>query len=605
MGSNWKRYTLIAAALIIAAISGIGMAGEQSDAEKARAKARHYFMLSSRASAEGRHDAAYEYSRKATEADPGYSEAAWLHATNRLSANLDTLRSAAQLRKTLGMARQFVDEYPEDYNESLMYAYWATGMDTVPEAVRVYERLVERFPARSELLPDLSDAYVRLGRDREAVDVLDRFETAEGPSPQLALRKISIMLHLNDTTAALREADSLVRRSPSEPMMRVIRGNVYEFLGDTVSSLRNFLEAEQVAPTAAAPKLVLAQYYLGKGNTAMYDTKTYEAMMDEELQLDEKLELATQYLQRLVNDTTDTSGRGETLMESMRAQYPHEPKVLQLTAEYKYAIGDGDEAEELLSYALDLDAANAEAWRTLMGMYIRSRKYDDVVATFERGKGHITANETDRMMYAMALGNAGRVPEALGVYRGILGDIIPGVDVDAPVTDTKLRSLLGTENNTRVGNVLLIMGDMLHEAGRKDESYVKYDNSIFFNPLEPMAFNNYAYFIATDGGDLEKALGLSAKAVEMDSDNPTYLDTYAWVLHLLGRDEEAYGHQQHVIEKAGEGGEDVSAEFYDHMGDICHALGKGDEAVANWKKALELVPDDEKIQNKVKRRRVL
>ena len=39
--------------------------------------------------------------------------------------------------------------------------------------------------------------------------------------------------------------------------------------------------------------------------------------------------------------------------------------------------------------------------------------------------------------------------------------------------------------------------------------------------------------------DLEYALKLSARTIDEEDGNATYLDTYAWVLHRLGRNDEA------------------------------------------------------------------
>ena len=49
-----------------------------------------------------------------------------------------------------------------------------------------------------------------------------------------------------------------------------------------------------------------------------------------------------------------------------------------------------------------------------------------------------------------------------------------------------------------------------------------------------MVLNNYAYLLATHKGDLNLAEELSREAVKREPDNCTYLDTYAWILHLRG-----------------------------------------------------------------------
>ena len=55
-----------------------------------------------------------------------------------------------------------------------------------------------------------------------------------------------------------------------------------------------------------------------------------------------------------------------------------------------------------------------------------------------------------------------------------------------------------------------------------------------------------------------------------------------------------------IIDDALEKTEEPSAELYDHAGDISFMNQYYSQAVAHWKKALELEPDNELIAKKVK-----
>jgi tetratricopeptide (TPR) repeat protein len=51
--------------------------------------------------------------------------------------------------------------------------------------------------------------------------------------------------------------------------------------------------------------------------------------------------------------------------------------------------------------------------------------------------------------------------------------------------------------------------------------------------------NNYAWDLATHDANLEYALALTQESNTLQSLEPTYLDTWAWVLYKLGRYAEA------------------------------------------------------------------
>src|SRR5690606_39670162 len=42
--------------------------------------------------------------------------------------------------------------------------------------------------------------------------------------------------------------------------------------------------------------------------------------------------------------------------------------------------------------------------------------------------------------------------------------------------------------------------------------------------------NNYAYYLSIEGIELAKAETMISKVIELEPLNPTYLDTYAWIL---------------------------------------------------------------------------
>lgn len=92
------------------------------------------------------------------------------------------------------------------------------------------------------------------------------------------------------------------------------------------------------------------------------------------------------------------------------------------------------------------------------------------------------------------------------------------------------------------------------------------------------------------------------KAVEGRPDEPTSLDTYAWVLFKLKR----YPEAKEIIDKALSLTEaaNVSAEEYDHAGDIYFMNGDRDKALEYWKEALKLDNDNASIKRKVKNKTI-
>ena len=76
-----------------------------------------------------------------------------------------------------------------------------------------------------------------------------------------------------------------------------------------------------------------------------------------------------------------------------------------------------------------------------------------------------------------------------------------------------------------------------HTKVKKKELYAQYERILELDPYNAMVLNNYAYHLATHGGDLNKAERMSSLAIREQPNNPVFLDTYGWILHLKGQDE--------------------------------------------------------------------
>ncbi len=586
--------------LILTALALLSMAAAFAARPSAqRQKARYYYLEGARRQAAGEMPEAYELYKKAYLTDPLYEEAASAYGMNRLLVQTDSMQTKQELKRSLAMMRPYVDAYPADLFEARSYAYVASRLDTVSESIRVYERLDSLKPSETMTLIQLADAYMMAHKEDKALEALERFETTEGKSPQLSLKKMSFMLAKGDTLDAVKEADALIATNPKEPAFLILKGNLYEVIGNNDSVLVCYERAEALNPDNGSAKIALANYYKTVGDSVGYDKKVYEALLSEDFQMEEKLGLLSEYLQTLLDDSSDTA-RGDHLFEVLMEQYPHEAQVLDLAARYSGAKGEYAEAEQQIGYAIDQDPANPQYWMQLIRYQLADNRPKDAMKTFHRAGEHIEITDAMRLMYASAASMAKDFDEAEKMYGELIHNVAPGLPVgDKLAEDSPLLNTLGYEDATRLSSLYNMLGDMYYSAEKLDKAYEAYDNSLLFYPMNQLTLNNYAYFLAENDGDLDRALEMSRKAIDQDMENETYLDTYAWILFKKKDYKEALEYQRKAIEAAEAHGERDGGELYDHLGDILFMNHQPDEALENWKKALKLDPDNALIKKKV------
>lgn len=602
-----KKSTIIVFLPLIALIASICFAAPPAAKQDVsrHAKARYYFVEGSVAMAEGRMADAYELIGKATKLDPDYTEASYNYALIRMTMRNDTLQSPSEVGRSIALMRPFVDKYPEESGEAMNYSYLAARSGDLDEAIRVAERTDSITPDLTSTLLQLMQYYSLKQDYDKAIGALDKYERIEGNDPEISLRKFALMLSSGDTLRLLDESRRLVKENPINPDYMLIRGNVFEALERPDSALVCYLNAETLDPDNGRTKLTLANFYLERGDSLSYDTKSREALLSENIMLEEKLDMMSRYMRNIIADSADTS-RGTRLFDGLLAQYPHEPKVLDLGSQYFAAIGNLPRAEELMAYATDLDADNPDYWLRLASLYYSDGKYKDAEATCEKAMRKLSEPTRGLLtIYGAAAMMSEDYEKAMNAYQRQLDMDLPGVSLSdsARVVLSKVANL-DYDALMRIASVFAMAGDCSSKMQDMDAAIRDYEVAMAIDPTNVMSMNNYAYFLALARRDLDKAESLSRKAVADSPENPTYLDTLAWILYLKGDYQDALDIQVKALEFIDDADENTG-EYWDHLGDIQFRLGMKEKALENWKKAKSKGSDNIHLSEKIRTKKLV
>lgn len=139
----------------------------------------------------------------------------------------------------------------------------------------------------------------------------------------------------------------------------------------------------------------------------------------------------------------------------------------------------------------------------------------------------------------------------------------------------------------------LARADLLDNLGRADEAEKVYEQVLKKHGDKPVVNNNVSYFYAVKDRELDTALALVRKALRDEPQSPAYLDTLGWVLYRMGKLDGALLkiHQAFQRQK--------DAVIAEHLGDVLLKLGRKEQALKYYKKAIELDPDAEEPAKKM------
>ena len=153
------------------------------------------------------------------------------------------------------------------------------------------------------------------------------------------------------------------------------------------------------------------------------------------------------------------------------------------------------------------------------------------------------------------------------------------------------KSLLIDQKSVAAMHGLAMTYDQIEKWDKSDELYTKL---IALNDRDAQAYNNFAYSLVERDEDLEYALTLAEKAIQISPDVSAYLDTIGWIYYKLSEFEKAKDFIAQALIY-----DDSSAVILEHYGDVLISVEEIDEALIFYNKALLLDKDNEQLQAKI------
>ena len=596
--------------LTLVATMFVMLSAKNCPSDSERLKAKYYYTQGAINEAEEKFDKAYEYYKKAYQSDSSFSEAAYSFGTLRFHLREDTFTSESELYRNLSLMKPYLDAYPKDVVAAESYAYIAGMADTLPEAIRVYERLVQDNPGLSKLYLPQSYYYMALGEKDKAVQAVREFERLEGPSSETLIRKVTYHLSEQDTLAALKEADLYVEALPGQPEPLISKAMIYNVLGMQDSALNILEEALIDFPRNGEMKYDVALLYAEQGDTARFHNLMEDAFKTENMDYEDKMQILVGYIKNLpVGSDQKAYEESDRLFRYADSFYHDDVTFLEIYGDYEVAKGDYKSTYEIMKRALALEPDDPYILGRTMSFSLLSDKSSEGIKLFD------SFPETDGkksygnlMVYIALLQHKEEYQKALAWTDTLISGTIKELTINSQLDSEQADSLTAVYDETSVFNVMAsyeVAGDLYSKMNMPSDVVRSYENSILLSKDDnPSVLNNYAYYLietikATPGSeDFEKAKEMSKKSIELSQKNPqaNYYDTYAWILFKEGNYKEALDYQELAMEIVGS---ELGAEILSHYGDILFMSGRPEDALIQWTKALEYEPDNSLLKKKV------
>lgn len=383
--------------------------------------------------------------------------------------------------------------------------------------------------------------------------------------------------------------------------------------------------------------LVLAA---GGSRTGRAEDATDDALRAELLKLNGATteETQTAKLRELVRDRQKAKravALAARMLKDAKDETPFNLNGVTILGRAAHIVKDYDAAERFYELQIELAAKikNAQklilAYENLIDLYFDTKQYDQAVETCERAldvRGpmeweNAKAFILERLVQAKA--KQGKTDEALNMAKGLMEatgnrwyflQLKGWVEREAGRLDDAIASYLEAMNRLEAERKLeadlkdrfkdrirYILSGLYVENKEIDKAAKQLQMLIERHPDNPTYKNDLGFIWCDNDMNLEQSEKLIKEALELDRkqkeklkaegkidevrENAAYLDSLGWVYYKQKRYNEAL---EPLKKAAADEDEGNHLEIWDHLGDCYMALGKVQEAIATWEKALKM-----------------
>ena len=134
--------------------------------------------------------------------------------------------------------------------------------------------------------------------------------------------------------------------------------------------------------------------------------------------------------------------------------------------------------------------------------------------------------------------------------------------------------------------ILYGRGIALERSKQWPRAEADFVRALELQPEQPDVMNYLAYSWVDQGLNIERALRMLERAVELRPNNGYIIDSLGWALYRMGRFPDAVVYLERAVEL-----QPADATLLDHLGDAMWRVGRQAEARYQWERALQSKPD--------------
>ena len=414
---------------------------------------------------------------------------------------------------------------PENKWYQMRLGLFYRELDQYDDFIYLYETLTKTYPDDLDMLSELIDAYLITEKYDKALAKMDVLEEQIGQNEFITQQRLSVYKRQGNNKKLIAELENLIKENPENVRYYSLLAQEYAEMGKDKEALKTYERIKEVNPNDPYINVSLLEYYEKNGDKEKAFNELLSAIRNKNLDLSTKSNIYDYWVQKNEN-SKQLNEQVRQCGEAFVATHPDDKLGYLILGSYYMIEQNAVKSKELYQKSLAIDSTDFYSWQNLV-----------------ISESRLNENENVRDHAVKALKYYPMQP-VFYWYAGVANAVLKNND-DA--IDYLEKGRRYTTDKLQMANFDAFLGDLYHEQGDEEKAFDAYERTLRNDPDNVLVLNNYAYYLAVKNQDLDKALAMSTKAIAAEPDNPTYLDTHAWVLYMRGDYKEAEKHMKKAL----------------------------------------------------------
>jgi tetratricopeptide (TPR) repeat protein len=499
---------------------------------------------------------AYKWYEKASALQPSSGNAWYQMARISLENN--------QLQRAWEQSQKAVQAEPSNYWFLHLYAQLSTQGQKVAVVKEAYEKLIQLKPQEATNYLEMANYFAQNGQPKSSVEYLDRLEKIIGPDLDITELKMELYQSMRKPEMALKEALKYQQTAPEDLSASMMLVKAYLQNNQRENAEKILVAQDQ---TCYQVQLFWADLYRKDQRIEDQWIAVEKAFRDDRMEVTEKVGILAQEM--MFRTSESDRARLLKLAAEVVVKNPESGAAHALLADLYSQKEEWKKASFHLQKALEnlKEGQKMLLWQQYLNCDIQLQSYDSLVKHAQQA---ISQYPNQALFY---------------FYQGV-GHLQFKQHAEAV---SALKNALGltTDEKELRAEIYQNLGEAYQGLKKFAASEEAFETALSIVPDNIGLMNNYAYYLTLRKEKLDRAEEMAKKVVEKEPNQPSYLDTYAWVLFCKGKFAEALPLQLKAVQLGGEG----NATLVEHLGDIYSQLGQKEKALEQWRKAKSLGAD--------------